>query len=344
MTENINVLYHYTSIGGLKGIIESSCIHATNMKYLNDSKEFIFGLDYFSKVFPHPDSSFQLPVPEGMPLYDHFIEGLVNQTLSELRRYSRKATDYYVISFSRNPDVLSQWRAYGKESAGYCIKFNYTDLFYPSDSLDGIVTKVEYIDPDDLSFARKKLENIKHSGWKSEILRIIPWLESNNFKEYKRMLEKMYELDKSHNGTFSLNNDKNVYSESVDMNDNDPGWYAMINEFAFFVIEPALTGLACSWKHHSFCEEDEYRFVTIRHDEILTRLDKRPIKFKEGKTFLIPYIEIPYEFKNKKIIEEVIVGPCPHTNEAASSVQQFLERNLSNSVNVVGSRIPYRFW
>jgi len=347
MKEDITALYHYTSVGGLKGIIESGCIHATNIKYLNDSKEFIFGLDYFSKIFPHPDSIFQLPVPEGMPLYDHFIESLINQTLSTFR-YRRESSNYFVISFSKNPDVLSQWRAYGKENAGYCIKFHYGCLFYPSDSLDGMISKVEYINPDDLTLSRERLESIKNSDWKPELLKKMPWLATNDIDEYEKMLAKMKELYKTHSGEFSIpidefETDKN-YPDKVDLNDNNPDWYTAIDAFDFFVIEPTLANIAYSWKHHSFYEEEEYRLVIQRDDELLSTLEKRPVKFKEGKTFLVPYIEIPYDFKNKKIIEEVIVGPCPHPNEAASSVQQFLERNLNNAVKVIDSKIPYRFW
>lgn len=344
MTEDVTALYHYTSISGLKGIIDSSCLHATNIKYLNDSKEFVFGLDYFSKLFPHPESAFRIPEPQEMSLYDHLVEHLFNRTLSGFR-YRRKASDCFVMSFSKNPDVLSQWRAYGKENVGYCIKFNYSGLFYPSDSLDGMVTKVNYIDPDDLSFARKTLEDIKRE-WKPELLNKMPWLKSHNTEEYNKMLKKMYELNITSSAMFDipLDTEERVYPDKVDVNDDDPDWYAAINIFNFFVIEPALSTIAYSWKHHSFCEEDEYRLVFNRVEKILSILDKRHVKFKEGKTFLVPYIEIPYDFKKKKIIEEVIVGPCPHPIEAAGSVQQFLDLNIDNVVKVVDSKIPYRFW
>lgn len=345
MTEDVTALYHYTSISGLKGIIDSSCLHATNIKYLNDSKEFVFGLDYFSKLFPHSGSPFRIPKPQEMSLYDHLVEFLFNQALSTFK-YRREASDCFVISFSKNPDVLSQWRAYGKENAGYCIKFNYGRLFYPSDSLDdGLVTKVNYIDPEDLSFARKTLEDIKRE-WKPELLNKMPWLKSHDIEEYNKMLKKMFELNTTSRGMFEipLDTEERVYPDKVDVNDGAPDWYAAINTFIFFVIDPALSIIASSWKHHSFSEEDEYRLVINRIEKTLSVLDKRNIKFKEGKTFLVPYIEIPYDFRKKKIIEEVIVGPCPHPIEAASSVQQFLDLNLDNVAEVVDSKIPYRFW
>ena len=43
-------LYHYTSIGGLQGIVESRGIWATEIRYLNDAKELVQTLDMFLSV------------------------------------------------------------------------------------------------------------------------------------------------------------------------------------------------------------------------------------------------------------------------------------------------------
>jgi hypothetical protein len=38
-------LYHYTDIGGLKGILDSGQLWGTHAAYLNDSQEFSYGVD-----------------------------------------------------------------------------------------------------------------------------------------------------------------------------------------------------------------------------------------------------------------------------------------------------------
>ncbi|MCQ8130771.1 hypothetical protein [Methylomonas rivi] len=177
----------------------------------------------------------------------------------------------------------------------------------------------------------------------------MPWLISNDIQEYKKMLKRMNELDEQSNGWFSIaldkiDSDNFPYPNYVDMNDQNPAWYTAICTYDFFAIQPLLARIAYSWKDKSFSEEDEYRLIIKRDEDILTKLDKRPVKFKEGKTFLVPYVEIPYDFQNHRIIEEVIVGPCPHPIETASSAQQFLQRSLKHGVVVNNSKIPYRYW
>ena len=95
MTENITALYHYTSIGGLKGIVESNCLHATNIRYLNDSEEFYFGLDYFSKLFPDPGAISRAPDTQETFLYDRLIEKIFAHLLAEFKHDRNAASDYF---------------------------------------------------------------------------------------------------------------------------------------------------------------------------------------------------------------------------------------------------------
>ena len=37
-------LYHYTTIGGLQGILDSGCLYGTHVAFMNDSKEFDYGI------------------------------------------------------------------------------------------------------------------------------------------------------------------------------------------------------------------------------------------------------------------------------------------------------------
>lgn len=321
MTDNIEALYHYTGIDGFKGIIDSGCLHATNVKYLNDSQEFIFGLDYFSKLFSYPDYNTQIDENIEISLYDHLIEHLFSLSIFELKQ-SKQAFNWYVISFSTQPDILSQWRGYGKDNAGYCLKFNFKKLFYPSDVFPLLIPKVDYIDPDDLSFARESLNAVK-LDWRSEFIENMPWLESHNIDEYNKMLALMGVIDCAQ-----------------DYDDNDiPDWYEFINTFRFFAVDTLVSSMAYKCKHHSFREEDEYRLVFNSSNS-----DPKIIKFKVGNTFLVPYVEVQYNFEKGNIIEEVVVGPCPHPVEAASSAQQFLDSKLGASVNVIDSKIPFRYW
>lgn len=338
-------LYHYTSVSGLMGIVGSKCLHATNIKYLNDSTEFHFGLDYFSKVISRSSRTTEMDIyiPDDIPLYDHLIELILNQSIRQLINI---ASDHFVVSFSGNPDLLSQWRAYGKDNVGYCIKFDYARLQYPSDSVPQLIWRTQYVDPLNLSIALKELEELKNSDWKLRFFKAMPWLENNDREEYKKMLTRMYALDQ-HESNFSLTDDeRGLCPDKVDMDEASPLWYRVISEYKFFTAVPALSTIALAWKDRAFHEEDEYRMALNwnKGSQLDYFLSLRPKKFREGKSYLIPYIEIPYDFTDRGMLKEVIVGPCPHPVEAASSVRQLLAQNLINDVTVLNSKIPFRFW
>lgn len=353
MTNENKILYHYTTMSGLKGIVESGNIHATNIRYLNDSQEFNFGLDFLKKVILPSEIDFHvdnIPLTEDMSLLDHLILLRINYILSCFRDDASISSEYFVTSFSSKPDVLSQWRAYGKEKVGYSIKFDSARLYYPSRSMLTHIHKIEYVNPANLSFAQEFIDKttnaLKKDGWCSLLLKTMPWLEQNDRSEYKKMLLRMSELDNSYSDSVSMDiiEETATFPTKVDMNDVDPGWYNAICAIDFWCIAPRISNVALTWKHHSFSEEDEYRLVYEFDESITTKLSLSPKKFREGKTFLIPYIEIPYDFRKNEIIQEVVVGPCPHPQEAASSIRQFLDQNINKNFTVVNSKIPYRYW
>lgn len=108
-------IYHYTSNDGFLGIIQTKTIWASKLHYLNDSTEFAYAL------------------------------GMVKRELNELRRKETGAwhefydkalkrmhtiahVHIFVACFSEVGDLLSQWRGYCPNSAGYSIAFDDVQL------------------------------------------------------------------------------------------------------------------------------------------------------------------------------------------------------------------------
>ena len=92
-------LYHYTSVSGLRGIVDSGNIRATHLGFLND-------------------------LSEGRAVIED--EGW-RQRLAETDRHS----PLFVASFCRHQEphqmkngLLSQWRGYAGEGGGYCVVFD----------------------------------------------------------------------------------------------------------------------------------------------------------------------------------------------------------------------------
>jgi len=102
-------LFHYTTAEGLRGILGTGCLWATNVSYLNDAAELRYWFQVLRDVVDEISRSAE--PNEG------FLTALTT-------------TDYekgvpngvYVACFCDQPDELNQWRTYGN-GAGFAIEF-----------------------------------------------------------------------------------------------------------------------------------------------------------------------------------------------------------------------------
>jgi len=108
-------LYHYTSIDGFMGIIDSKKIWASNIKYLNDKDEFIHTVklleERLKKIFKGRSTN------------------KFRKALFELLKGSDISDDFdiYVFSLTEEGDLLSQWRGYCP-NYGLSIGFEFSAL------------------------------------------------------------------------------------------------------------------------------------------------------------------------------------------------------------------------
>lgn len=105
------ILYHYTSINSFHSIIESNTIWVSHIRYMNDVAEYFHGRDLAITTLNR--------CAEKLRFAD--FRRILKQTSDLLSAMA--VQDYYVASFSRKSDDLSQWRAYGKDG-GVCIGFS----------------------------------------------------------------------------------------------------------------------------------------------------------------------------------------------------------------------------
>jgi hypothetical protein len=97
-------VWHYTGLGGLRGILQTSSFWASSYRTMNDPGEIEYGLDVLAEAW----RSISADQPHGAVKY---IDRLIDPgALSE-------AFDHvHLLSASREGDSLSQWRAYaGKD-------------------------------------------------------------------------------------------------------------------------------------------------------------------------------------------------------------------------------------
>lgn len=105
-------VYHYTSIRGFKGIIKDREIWATDLRYMNDPTELELGYNYLNEmVCESVESGKTIKRDPNVPIF--------------------------ACSFSKNKNVLSQWRAYAK-GGGVAIGF-------PRDLLQNVAAAKDYV-------------------------------------------------------------------------------------------------------------------------------------------------------------------------------------------------------
>lgn len=97
-------IFHYTSIGGLEGILKHKTLRFTNIKYMNDKDEIIAGLDCIAKTCNASEEE---------------RENLRSAFLSH-------GMQTFVCCFSLEKDSLPMWNYYTKEinNQGYNIEFD----------------------------------------------------------------------------------------------------------------------------------------------------------------------------------------------------------------------------
>jgi hypothetical protein len=105
-------LYHYTSVEGLIGIVESKSLWASGIHYLNDTAEYRHAASIVRDFVTRELTS----------NLDHPWKGLYGMILRGESIYTEEMV--FVGSLSEASDKLSQWRGYCPTGGGFCIGFS----------------------------------------------------------------------------------------------------------------------------------------------------------------------------------------------------------------------------
>jgi hypothetical protein len=102
-----NLLYHYTSEAGLRGILESDRIWATDVRFLNDDTEFqrAFNDKYLQIVIEAFRTSMRKDIDsEAARIINGMLSARNHAPILELIEKSKETNDTFVCSFSRPQD------------------------------------------------------------------------------------------------------------------------------------------------------------------------------------------------------------------------------------------------
>ena len=110
------IIYHYTDVNGLIGLIENGCIWATHASRLNDSSENKHG---FKLVVEYVKNNL---LNSSRPLIEKALLGV-------------QSADTYVACYSTEDNLLSQWRNYTGGRVGYSLGFETSQMVTLDDKM-----------------------------------------------------------------------------------------------------------------------------------------------------------------------------------------------------------------
>jgi hypothetical protein len=110
------MIYHYTDLHAAKSIAEKEQVWLTDYRYLNDEQEFIDGYAVLIDTFvDYDDYSDEHP-----EVFRTMIKSVL-ESIDDNDFPGERENNIFVASFSKTPDLLSQWRSYGM----YCLEFEH---------------------------------------------------------------------------------------------------------------------------------------------------------------------------------------------------------------------------
>jgi hypothetical protein len=316
-------LMHYTSLDGLKGIIESDCLWATDASFLNDSSEIAHYFDTRLEVLvsseerqfaieqPRDPAELARMIRDGG--FDASIALEARESTAVIRRATLSTNRPFVLSLSGPSDqrvkqsgLLSQWRGYGGDG-GYALVFD-----------------------------TAKLESILHR-------------EAESHRYSRIFVGQVYyhdiDPDLQPHATSEVAESEVTVKQGVarllrgGTADETEGFY------------DAVTALSCLCKHWGFWEEREVRVVLLPATEEDTDVAaESALPTKEIKTFLrgeteVPYVELFAHLADRAArrnlpIRRVIVGPHRDSSARAKAVRKLLlDRGIKLKLSNRKSRI-----
>lgn len=121
---NDSIVYHYCSLESAYHIIRSGIIFSSDLSYMNDSDELQFGVNIMIDALNAILSKRNINKD-----YKQWVKSFLSMNEHNLRS-NLEDESVYITCFSKKADDLNQWRAYGNNGFGLCLKFDFNVLLH----------------------------------------------------------------------------------------------------------------------------------------------------------------------------------------------------------------------
>lgn len=290
-------IYHYTTADGVAGIIDKHEIWMSNTAFMNDSTEL--------KMLSHSKDLFK-----DSDFINETVREEWHKWLATNKLFKNKPSDYYMASFSKEKDLLEQWRAYGN----FCIGFDAKKL---SAKKRVELYRCLYTENEIRKWILKKEKLDKWNDLDSDLVRKpaafnLFDMASMKYKNKHFKTEKEVRLITVSYYNWTYYNSPEIYGDDFPIHFRTHPVYGFPIPYVKLFLEDQITSHSEIPKE----SEDEMKGRKLKEE------DAKPRK-------LLP-------------ITEVIIGPMARQKEAKAACEILLSERGYKNVQVIESAIPYR--
>lgn len=197
-----DIWYHYCSANSFMSIIKNKTLRFCDLRHMNDKKELSYAEELFFKMLDVSELSFQQ-----------------KETVKIVLKFMRERIVLLSMSFSKERDLLSQWRGYADNAQGFCIGFNAQSFV----GLPAHLHKVEYDTEQQKRLIQNAISTIKSLNVEkldqknattiAELLELFSIIKHYSFFEEQeyRLVCALFVDEDNGKGLFSLDADKEIY-------------------------------------------------------------------------------------------------------------------------------------
>ena len=287
-----NLIYHYTSMNVFLHLVESLdnnenfIFHASDVFYMNDPQEYIYGQKVLINVIKKIEESRNIPISERLSEYfvnsDAIDIDCICKCLSNVSHQDYNTP--FVISFSKNKDSLPMWLNYGSNGSGVCLGFQLTK------------TNIQEVEIGTKTFTFQSAMDWKDVKYYS--------IDDKKKNGKDHGLYKM--IERSYNHLYNDNNRKGM----------------KVDEFKIQTLQNLFIDYCPYIKRIDYEYEQEVRIA--RKVRITSKDDLSNLNFRiNSKGNVIPYIniEIPKEY-----LKLVKIGPLANHELTSSALKMIKEK------------------
>jgi len=325
----VNNLWHYTTLEGLSGILESQRLWATDYRHLNDSSELeharsILEAELFQRVIPVVKKMYNENVEVKKNVdrnggVEHVAKEETQDTIDILWTALMKMGPLFTVpcissfclveinnQYIQRDGLLSQWRGYGVDG-GYAVVFNFSEM---------------------LGCFKKECEDFRYAiSGSGDVC-----YECDNLNKQHDLFNHLNRITTFASKFYSFR----VYGTDKPQPDEHD-------------LE-SLAHCLARFKHRGFEEEREYRFFIFAFDDEkavkksapLEENDKplKKIQNRLCRGTSVPYVKL-FETVQRLPIEKIVAGPHKDKEKRVESLNIYLKGKGLSGIKVDCSEIPY---